>query len=380
VTGKIDDQPRAVMGVRNRTLDLLRIGLAVMVLVEHAYDLTGNFEREPLRRLGFYYGSGGVAVSGFFLLSGWLIVASWNRDPRLGDFLAKRALRILPGWAVAVALTVFVEGWLAPSVPHFFHALMQAPWHKPFLLSVARMDSLSLPVFPGQISQAANGSLWTLGYEVRAYLAVGLLGVMGAVKKRYWLPATLFFALVDIEIKHVLGHGVVWKLWDWGILEPSRSAFLFTAFFTGGCFYLLRDRISFRPAYAIVAVLTLVSSARWSVPAVIEDVAGGYLLLYLGERVVLPNRGWIRNVPDISFGMYIYGYPVQQLLIWYLHPRPLILLPLSIFISAALGMLSWYVVERPMLRLKPGPRVPEPAARGFHVPQAGLVARVGEAG
>jgi peptidoglycan/LPS O-acetylase OafA/YrhL len=61
---------------------------------------------------------------------------------------------------------------------------------------------------------------------------------------------------------------------------------------------------------------------------------------------------WIRRYGDISYGVYIWGFIVQQLLWYFFQPSQPIMLLLSIPITWALGFASWHLVEERALRLK----------------------------
>src|SRR5215469_16057788 len=95
---------------RNRTFDFLRLFFATLVLLSHAPEITGgNRHRELFDRIahsGLTFGE--IAVDGFFLLSGYLILKSWLADPKLMDYLRKRFLRIVPGYVVAVIVSVLL--------------------------------------------------------------------------------------------------------------------------------------------------------------------------------------------------------------------------------------------------------------------------------
>jgi peptidoglycan/LPS O-acetylase OafA/YrhL len=116
---------------RNRSFDILRIIFATLVLCAHAAELTdGNRSREIFARLSRSPMTfGDVGVVGFFLLSGYLIVRSWQGDPEFLNFLQKRMLRIAPGYFVALPLGVIVVGLLAPAVPGFFPQLFNNLLH-----------------------------------------------------------------------------------------------------------------------------------------------------------------------------------------------------------------------------------------------------------
>ena len=98
-------------------------------------------------------------------------------------------------------------------------------------------------------------------------------------------------------------------------------------------------------AIALALERTIVAPISWS-------VAYAYGLLW----VAYIPKGFIRNfnkLPDISYGLYIYAFPVQQTLI----ATGLALVPwrnmlMAWVIVGTLATLSWYGIEKPALALK----------------------------
>jgi peptidoglycan/LPS O-acetylase OafA/YrhL len=344
---------------RNRQFDLFRIIFATMVLLGHAPELTdGDRSRElfnKLTRSGMSFGD--VGVIGFFLLSGYLIVQSWQGDPEFLNYLRKRLLRIVPGYMVAAILSTLIVGLLAPAVPSFFQHL---GYHFP--VTLLRLDSPKTPpVFPGFHYQDVNGSLWTIPYELRCYLLVAVFGVCGLFRRPLiWICATVFFLVVISSnwLEHRL---------SWGPLQgftgyPPHVFHLTATFLVGGCFYLLRDRIVFRPAFAIPAAIILLLADAFA-PSFLEVpliLMGGYLLFYIA-KAPMESLANLKRFPDVSYGIYLYGWPVEALLIWYHRGSPWVTFVVSVPICFALGWLSWHFVERPMLKLKRRATAPLPA-------------------
>lgn len=344
---------------RNVRFDLLRILLAVLVMLAHAPELTdGNKSRELFSRLtrsDITFGT--IAVDGFFLLSGFLMVQSWKRDPKLLSFLRKRVLRIVPGYVVAALLSTVVVGLLAPGVPHFFHHLDGKFLESIFLLS----SPLAPPVVPGLTYQLVNGSLWTITYEFRCYLLVAAFGVCGLLRRPwYWTAALVVFA--SAAFVPAVHPYLSWQSHKLILGDPDQMFRFLTTYFVGGCFHLLSDRIKFRPVLALAAVTTIAVS-RFS-PPLFElglILGGGYLMFYLTE-VRLPWKFPLRSFPDISYGIYLYGWPVETLWIWYFRGSPWITFGASVLLCCGLGWISWHFVERPMLELRPRSAVPLPPA------------------
>ena len=344
---------------RNRSFDVFRIVFSLLVLLAHAAELTdGNKSRELLARLTHTTITfGTVAVDGFFLLSGFLIARSWDQNPSLPDFLRKRLLRIVPGYLVAVALSTVIVGLLAPGVPHFFRHINGFFYKSVLALSYPATP----PVYPGAPSASVNGALWTINYEFRCYLLVAAAGMLGLLRKpRVWLAVTVsLLAAFTVSLKS----GVL--LWPAHLVlllgTPFQDYRLVSAYFVGVSFYVLRDTITFAPRFAAVAAATLALSPIL-VPSSFElafILAGGYLLFYAGQptrRLFLPSDSF----PDVSYGIYLYGWPVESLLIWFHHGSPWVTFGEAALLSVGFGWLSWHFVERPMLTWKVRSSAPLP--------------------
>jgi peptidoglycan/LPS O-acetylase OafA/YrhL len=345
-------------GGRNHTFDLLRIVFALLVILSHAPELTdGNRSREIFTRLLHTPVSFGVvAVDGFFLLSGFLIVRSWEGDPRLGDFLRKRVLRIVPGYAVAVAISVLSLLSIYPAHA-IVHAMNPRFWYSVVTLGAPDMGALT---FPGMaVRMGINGSLWTICYEFRCYLLVALFGGLLFVRRRaIWAAATLTLGLLTIP---AIGSHVVWKHLIDIIGAPANDFRLSAIFFLGGTFYLFRDIIPFRWPLGLFALAALALNDLL-LPQQFEAglvLFGGYLLFFLGSRPAA-SLDWMRRLPDVSYGIYLYGWLVEAIWISFVKGSPWVTFASSSAICLVLGWLSWHLVERPMLTLKPHPTAPLP--------------------
>jgi peptidoglycan/LPS O-acetylase OafA/YrhL len=350
---------------RNHQFDLLRILFATLVLLSHASELaTGDASREPLYRLTrtpMTFGT--LAVDGFFVLSGYLIVQSWLSDPELINFLRKRVLRIFPGYLVAVALSTLAVGLLAPGIDHFFRHLGGM-----FLKSVVFLTGpMTPPVFPGQPFPMVNGAMYTIAYEFRCYLLVAFLGLCGLFRRPIVCLVITCLLMSTLLYMAVFEHIHPYK--DFYIGKPPLTVRLTAIYLVGVCFYLFRKQITFRPWLA----LTVTAGAIGFVvlfPAKVEFamvLGGSYLMFYLGQ-VSLPWLSGMSRFPDISYGIYLYGWPVESLWIWFHRGSPWVTFFVSTIICFGLGWLSWHLVERPALTLKRrpsakrSPSVPVPVA------------------
>jgi hypothetical protein len=180
---------------RNNNFNLLRLLLAGLVVVSHSFELVdGNRLREPLTRIFGSVSAGELAVDGFFLLSGFLIVQSWRNGPRLLDFMFARILRIYPGFIVTALICAFLVAPLGADARAYFGSFEPGR----FLASVVMLRGPGIPAtFEGTHYPFINNSLWTIKYEFMCYLCVAAVGLAGGLRTgRTWLWMTGLVLLV----------------------------------------------------------------------------------------------------------------------------------------------------------------------------------------
>lgn len=337
---------------RVNSLNALRLILAAAVLLSHGTKFAGANE-DPLGRLtGTRVDIGTIAVDGFFVLSGFLISRSYVSSPSLPRFLWRRCLRVLPGFWVCLVVTALVFAPAAAFLEHGRPGAFNAVSGPDSALSyVVRNAGLHISQFSiGGIlnGQPINGSLHTLFYEFLCYLLVAGLGVLGVLQARtvlvvFLAGAVFLLAAADLLAGSPLTTG-----------HPGRQLLLrFGAMFlVGACCALYARHVRFRPSYGVAAVALLVAAIVWSHAWILlAPPALAYVLLWLGTGRSLSAIGSRR---DLSYGLYVYAWPTQALLLSAGATRGGLLLYTGLSLAAALGLalLSWHAVEAPALALK----------------------------
>jgi peptidoglycan/LPS O-acetylase OafA/YrhL len=342
---------------RYNNFDFMRFLLALSVIFSHSFAFLYNptwYGFDPLLHLtNGQAGFGGSAVDGFFLISGFLVTQSWANTRDLGAFVAKRALRIVPALAVVLAFCTFVVGPLAvQDIGSYFHN----PGTYRFLaLMFAKRIDVS-DVLPGVFvhnpePRDVDGSLWTIRYELGCYGIVAAFGLLGLYKR----PASVVgLAIVSFVLKalHIFG------IHSFGLFDNLFH--LLTYFSVGMLFYLYRARIAHSPVLLIGSILVLVLSAFVKLLPLTMPIFFGYLIFYVAFSNKIRLQRFAKH-GDISYGMYLYACPIQQLLVFYL-PRSFnagTLFLTATLLTALCAALSWRFVEEPALRLKPRRRLPE---------------------
>lgn len=287
---------------QHNNFDGLRVIGAFMVLISHQFALSGRSEPHVVGE----HSLGNLGVLIFFSISGYLVTSSWLKDPNVPRFAARRALRMAPALCVAIPLTLAV------------------------------IAALGLKGFPGNPRHLTNGSLWTIPYEVYCY---ALLLVAGVTTQR---PAI------------VLAIGLFGYFLLSGLQSGTSILAYFGLYFAAGS--LLRSFPYLRKALPTLLFLVL-----------------GYALARIGQTrlglafvvppltVAVGVQSWpglrdISSIGDLSYGIYIYAWPVQQIGVALMgRQTPYFeLLSFTVPVTLALAAASWHVVEKNALRYKPG--------------------------
>jgi peptidoglycan/LPS O-acetylase OafA/YrhL len=334
---------------RSNNFDLLRFVAATLVLVDHSDVLTGR----PGHAGPFGYETlGSFAVAVFFIISGFLVAASWQRAPRLGAFTAKRALRIMPAYAVVVAVAALVLGPLVTDLSPGAYFRNPLTWGYFRSLSFVELW-YSLPgVFAhNPFPHAVNGSIWTLPIEVTMYIALAALGYIGLMTR----------AVVSVLVALL---AIAWFGWGsevtaapplyFDVLPTGYTLHLALWFFAGSACWLWREHIDYRADVAVALLVLLWWTEGTRAGMLVVHAALPYLVIWAAQLRV----GWMNRFGrggDFSYGMYLYAFPVQQTLAWVGGAA----WPYAAYLAAcfllclACAVASWHGIEHPALRLKP---------------------------
>jgi peptidoglycan/LPS O-acetylase OafA/YrhL len=342
---------RSRVGDTANNFDVLRLGAAALVLLSHAFLLNGA--NDPAIAITGDETLGDMAVTAFFGISGFLVARSWCRDPRIGRFVTRRALRILPGlWAVAL-LSALVLGPLFTALPLGSYFTSPDPWSYIAGNGLFRTELYLPGVFGGNPHDAVNGSLWTLPLELQAYLAVALLGVLGAFRRRGVIVAMVVVLLVLVLPFGPGGHALVTGGVSSSLAEDTVNRL--AAFFVAALIYVLRDRdvVSLRG----LALMGVAWGASIGTPFeyVVGAVAIPYAVVLLAYRTPAGLGRLVRR-GDVSYGVYLWGWPVEQAVRAVLGPGPGVVGTLAVGapLTYLVALASWRLVESPALRLKDG--------------------------
>ena len=327
------------------SLTLLRLGLAVTVAVTHGqvngFGWQGRIGATEI---------GQIAVDGFFIVSGLLVTRSYLTLRSFPRFAWHRFLRIMPGFWSCLLVTALL---VAPLV-----AVLER--RSPFSVFVGDRSAVAyvgrnagllmeqydiaglLKTVPNP--DAFDGPLWTLVFEAVCYVLVAALGVCGILLRRRWMMGVSLLVLWSSFI--LLDAGML-TLPGTSLPALLRFAFVFSL---GATAWLYADRLPISWPLAVGALTLLVGALLTQHT---YQIAGGvglaYVLVWLSVRAPLRSPR-----TDLSYGMYIYHWPVQQVmaLLGLTVLGTTAFVALSVLAAAAFAFLSWHLIESPALRYK----------------------------
>lgn len=358
---------RVPIGGRDNALGFVRLVLAALVIVSHTPEMVdGNRVREPLSSIFQTISFGEFAVDSFFVISGYLIVASYQQSGSTTLYLKKRVARIFPGFAAATVLTLAIAAPLAGGDMHYVAT------HIPrYIGKIVTLQHVNIPgVLAGMPIPAINEAVWTISYEFRCYLIVIILGAVGLLDRPVVLACggLLLMALfinIPVEQLRIYSHYLpAYHIW---LGELDQLLRLIGLFLIGSLFYLWRSELEYSWKYASVAFFGMLISLSFSSLAELGTAMfGGYLVFGFaawGKNTIFVS---INNKTDISYGVYLYGWPIGALAIYYLPYWSITALTLlTIALAMVFGWLSWVLIEKPGLRLL----AREYGMRSVHLPR-----------
>ena len=330
------------LAARNDNFLLLRIIAALAVIYGHSYAIAGDGSGvDVFVRHGWPMYSGAMAVAMFFVVSGFMVSGSYLARQDLFEFAKARLLRIVPALVLVVAVSAWVIGPLMTTLD--LGTYFRDPEVLRYVTRNLRFSSDMAWLLPGvfehQARPAINGSLWTLPAEMRMYVLTAALGTFGLLTARKTGTAVLFglLALGMFHPEYFPLHK------DWVRLG---------GFFALGILVQLhKERIRISHATMLMLVFVTYISMRTASADILFVLCLAYFCFWFAYRT--PVWAALARGGDPSYGIYLWGWPAQQLVAaWLPSLAPWQNFLLSAVLAICMGYVSWWTVERNALRLK----------------------------
>ena len=329
-----------------RGFDYIRVVLALGVVVWHTVVTCYGDDYQVAVWKGWARPPVAMILPMFFALSGFLVAGSLERCKTLAGFLSLRALRLIPALAAEVLLSALIVGPLITDLPLSLY--FGSPEFPRYFLNILGDIQYRLPgVFSSNpLPFIVNGQLWTIPYELKCYLLISLYALAG-IHRSKWL-----FAIVVVVMQVAFGLQALLTGGSADAANTVPGGTLVLCFLSGIAFYLHRERVihshTLGVASLAVTVILLLLPGGDSFVA----FTATYFTVYLG--LFNPSRLAFMKTGDYSYGIFLYGFPVQQAIAhlgaWTHHWA--VSLALSIPVVACVAAFSWHGIEKHALKLR----------------------------
>lgn len=318
--------------------DYLRILLSLAVIGWHTIIVCYGRDAETQFWTGWLRPVWSFIVPSFFALSGFLVAGSLLRNS-LPAFLTLRGVRIFPALAVEVLISALLIGPIVTVYP--LSTYFSDPLFFRYFFNLIGHVQYQLPgVFVGMPGpDFVNMQLWTIPKELECYVLISIIGLI----RLHTRPWTLLLALLAVTAA-IFGR----EAWTGHFPELNSQppgGVIVMAFLFGVALYLLRDSVPFHWSIGLASLVSGSFLLSFGTTMYLSVLPVAYLTVYLG--LLNPPRTLLSAAADYSYGIYLYGFPVQQTVafffpstrVWYLN------FVLSVLISGVLAFLSWTLVE-----------------------------------
>ena len=338
--------------MRKNNFDILRLLCALFVILSHSYVLLGQNDNELLLKLTDNIIWSDLGLCGFFTISGYLIYKSLTTSKNVWSYLGKRALRIFPGLLVCLILVVFACSFVYSGDGNYWTQKESYTFVlSNFLLYPIQWDISG--VFDSNPISTVNGSLWTLPYEFTMYIILILLLLLrnDLIKKVLVVIIVCALLLKNTIFAYNFNNTDIFYL---NVTLFSR----FAQYFAVGVFLQMISLSSWsKKIKNIITVISLLLSVGFIVLKItpLAMLCLSIMFILFGEMCCEKIYDLIHKVGDLSYGTYIYAFPISQILIVTCNSNslsPTMLTILTILIVLPIAYLSWRFIEKPALALK----------------------------
>ncbi|WP_245841369.1 acyltransferase family protein [Paraburkholderia ribeironis] len=320
----------------------MRLALAVLVVASHTINVCYGHKFTQAVWSGPARAPLALILPMFFALSGFLVAGSFERCRTIVSFCGLRILRLLPALAVDTLIAALLIGPFFTTLP--LNQYFTDPQFRAYFLNLLGDVHYALPgMFASNPwPDAINQQLWTLPYELACYVALTIASYAGMAQR----PRLLLAASIGANVLLVALHHQSSAL-------TVQGPMLVLCFFYGVCAFQFRNRIVWNSWLCVLSAVVSVICLSVRGADYFAALPATYLTVFLG--LTQPRRHRFVASGDYSYGIFLYGFPIQQTvaavlgpaaLTWYVH------FPISLALTLLFAMMSWHGVEKRALKLR----------------------------
>lgn len=336
--------------MNKNNFDFLRFVFAFMVVLAHISVLTQNLNTFPV----FAHIDSFLPVCGFFIISGFLITASYSKSKSLVIYLKKRANRLLPGYILIILATALLFVFISSF--SFTAYFTNKEFYKYLASNLVFLNFLHpcLPgVFEKNIMCAVNGSLWTLKVEVSFYILVPILFFLIKKLKRRFLFLTTLYILVLVQ-NFLLAKLLQSKNPALYFTMSHQLPALMTYFISGMGLHFYFDFVFKNKGILATIALPVFLFEYYFHYQYLLPIALGILLFYFAYSKVFSFFNHFGKYGDFSYGVYIFHFPLIQLFVYLglfgFNYNRWVVVSFLILLVISIAVCSWNYLEKRFLK------------------------------
>jgi len=341
--------------VHKNNFDFLRLVFAICVIITHSYALSGEEEFDWLYQLtAGQVKFSTLGVSGFFIISGYLIFESFTRSDTLKSYFFKRALRIYPALLVVLILTLLLGSFVTTKgLASYLYSRSFWTYVPKNLFLFANLQYSIDGVFESNpYPSAINGSLWTIPYEVFFYMVLATFFFIKHKPKAIPSCLIVLYILLLFATIYFTTNLVQYSIPRIG-LELHQISRLGVFFSAGSILAAIKfKRFRYRQSLLLFSVIILGVSFILGQFLFVQYIILPIVVISIGLKSTRPFADVSTIVGDLSYGLYLYSFPVQQTLMYYFDFDSFALLCYTLPITGFMAFLSWNLIEKPALKYK----------------------------
>lgn len=326
--------------INTNNFDFLRIIFALTVAIAHLIELS----QVEIFQVYLPVFNTELAISGFFIISGFLIAKSYENSKSLKEYILKRIKRIVPAYFfVIIVCAIFLVFISENSFSNYF---LNIQFWK-YLIANLTFQNYIEPCLPGVFNKnlmcAVNGALWTIKLEESFYLLVPFFYFFVKRKKM-----NIFFLTIIIYLFSISYFNYFVSI-DYRIAKQLPGALAF--FITGIIIYKNFPFFIKWRHYLVVPCLIIFFVEQYIFKShILKPAVFGFIVFYMAYNIKFLNN--FGKYGDFTYGIYIFHFPIIQIFVYYklfYKYNPLFTSAIVLFLILVLSVLSWHIIELPYL-------------------------------
>jgi peptidoglycan/LPS O-acetylase OafA/YrhL len=340
--------------------DYLRLALATAVFLLHIPLIDFGDAAANKLWLPWLRPVSAIVLPMFFALSGFLVAGSLVRARTLISFIGLRIVRIVPALTVEVLLSALILGPLFTTMRlsqyfssrgffiYFLNAVGDVHYHLPGVFADNPYPNI------------VNGQLWTVPLELRCYVLLAVIALLGIFRNSLILVSAIIIICAAVLCRDLMFPPEVWV--------TVHGAILVEAFVVGVALFRLKKKIPHSAGLFVLSSLATIALLALPYGDYFVAAPATYVTVYCG--LLNPDRNKLLLSGDYSYGIYLYGFPIQQAIaaaapsLRSVAVSLVVALPLTVVCAMA----SWWLIERPALSRR---RTWLPAVEAYLLNRAG---------